>query len=127
MIGPRRKPIAAVDYGEAMQGRPVRTPVVRTEEKGEKLYVTVEYARPRWQRWMGGDTTCQRTFGLDPYGRYVYEACDGKQTVSRMTRHFARDHKISVAEAEVSVTAFLRTLIAKGLVGVRVDKPSARD
>ena len=50
----------------ALKGRPHQLPPVREEEKDGKLYVTVRFSRPGWQRLLGAPNTCERTFGLDP-------------------------------------------------------------
>jgi hypothetical protein len=109
----------------ALGGVPHRLPALRQEEKGEKLYVTVEMERPRWQRVLGADRQCERTFGLDAYGRRVYESCDGRRSVQRIVERFAGQVGVSVPEAELAVTRFMRTLMAKGLVAMEMEKPAA--
>ena len=103
---------------QALEAKPVAFPPVRTETKGEKLYVTLEFVRPRWQRVLGADKLCERTFGLDAYGQQVYAACDGNTTVRAIINRFAKKHNIDPAEAERNLTTFLKTLIGKGLVGI---------
>ncbi len=102
---------------------PYRLDVVRREEKSGKLYLTVRFVRPRWQRVLGADEEAQRTFGLDAYGRRVYDSCDGRQPVRAIVRRFAQQTHLSVPEAEISVTRFIRTLLAKGLLAMKMEKP----
>ena len=111
-----------LDRETAMSGFPIQLPVKSVEEKDGKLYVTIEFRRPRWQQILGADEVCERTFGLDPYGREVFDACDGKTNVDKIVRRFARNHHISVAEAEVSVSTFLKTLMTRGMVGIELEK-----
>ena len=121
-----RSPAALPARRDASLGAvPYRLPPVRKEEKGPKLYVTVQFERPRWQQVLGADATCERTFGLDAYGRQVYENCDGRRTVRQIISRFANQTKISKPEAEVAVTKFMRTLITKGLIAMQMEKPSA--
>ena len=120
MFGRRRKR-GRLSRDVVLGGVPARAPVVRQEEKDNKLYVTVEFVRPRWQTVLGADRRCERTYGLDPYGRKVYELCNGKRTVKKIVRRFADDTRLSLAEAEMAVTKFMKTLIVKGLVAVAVD------
>ena len=100
----------------------------RLEEKSGRLYVTVEFGRPRWQQFLGASKTLERTFGLCDYGREVFDACDGKTSAVAIARRFARNHRISIAEAEVSVSTFLKTLLARGMVGIEIERtePGAR-
>jgi hypothetical protein len=118
----RRRSMSLVSKEHAMKSKPEKLPVIKTEEKDQKLYVTVELMRSRWQRLLGADDTCQRTFGLDSYGQSVYRACDGKTSVKQMIKKFSRSHNISQAESELSVSMFLKTLMSKGLVGMHVAK-----
>ena len=119
----RRKP--GLGRKAAMTARPRQAPVVRTKHRPDDgVNVTVMIRRPRWHRWLGGSERSERTFGLDAYGREVFEACDGKRSVRAIVRRFAANHEISRPEAELSVTTFLKTLMAKGLVVMELDKPA---
>lgn len=109
-----------LDRETAMGGYPVQMPALRKEEKDGKLYVTVEFRRPRWQRMLGAEEICERTFGLDPYGREVYDACDGRNNVNDIVERFARNHMISVAESEVSVSTFFKTLMSRGMIAIEM-------
>jgi len=111
-----------LDRETAMAGFPRQLPAKRLEEKGGKLYVTIEFRRPRWQQLLGADEVCERTFGLDPYGREVFEDCNGKNSVNRIVNRFARNHRISIAEAEVAVSTFLKTLMSRGMIGIELEK-----
>lgn len=123
----RRKPRLSVETRRdaAMNGRPRQMPYVSREEKDGKLYVTVSLERPRWQRVLGADHLCDRTFGLDNYGRLVYESCTGKKSVKQIIAGFAEKTHVSRPEAEVAVTQFMRTLMSKGLVMMEMEKLSS--
>jgi hypothetical protein len=116
----RRKP--RLTRGQALFATPVKGPALKTERKDGKLYVTVEFERPRWQRFLGADRLCKRTFGLDECGEQVYSRCDGRTPAADIVESFAHDRHISVSEAEVAVTAFLKTLMGKGLIVMSVAK-----
>jgi hypothetical protein len=123
MLGRRRerkRSKTSLSREAALSGHPVRLPVTGKELKSGKLYLTVQYERPGWQRMLGAERTCSRTFALDPYGRSVYECCDGRTSVSEIIESFARQHKISAPEAELSVTTFMKTLVGKGLIGIQM-------
>lgn len=106
----------------ALEAVPHKLPPLKREEKDGKLYVTVQFSRPGWQRLLGAGETCQRTFGLDAYGRRVYESCDGTRTVKAVIKRFSKATRISLPEAETAVTKFMRTLISKGLIAMAMDK-----
>jgi hypothetical protein len=112
----KRKPRLTRDA--AMASVPVQIPPRRVEHKGDKCYVTVTFNRRGWQRLIGVDRVCERTFGLDAYGKIVYDACDGKVCVETIIRRFANSHHLSIPEAETAVTTFLKLLTAKGLIAM---------
>lgn len=123
----RKQQKFTIDRVTALQGRPEKMPPVGRKEANDKLNITIEYGRPRWQRFFGAERLCSRTFELDAYGREVYEYCDGKTPAEEIIRKFARNHKISVAEAELSVAKFMKTLVAKGLIAIAVDRKASRN
>lgn len=106
----------------AMEARPHAVSPVRTERRDGKLYVTVQFRRPSWQRILGADAQCERTFGLDAYGQDVYHWCDGKRTVQDVIRRFSGKTRVSLPEAEMNVTRFMRTLLSKGLIVMEMEK-----
>ena len=114
----KRKP-PGIDRATALACRPVRLPVVKREDLPEgKARVTVSVVAPRLLRMLGGRSEVERTFALDAPG------CDGKADVKRITARFARRHKLSRPEAELSVTTFLKTLMSRGLVAISGAVPS---
>jgi len=113
---------AGVDRSAAMSARPRAAAVIGIQPRdGGGAHVKVLLPRPRWQAWLGGGGDLEKTFALDAYGREVFEACDGKRSVRAIVRRFAANHRLNRAEAEMSVTAFLRTLMRKGLIVMEMD------
>ncbi len=109
----------------AMRGKPVQIPVVRTEHRDNGgVQVTVMLDAPRWVRFIGGKAQIERSYVLDRFGRQVYDACDGKTNVSRIVKRFGADNHLGPAEAELAVSKFLQTLMAKGLIAMEVAKSS---
>jgi hypothetical protein len=94
----------------------------QTQDGGTAILMHVQ--RPAWQRFFGGPALVKRTFELDAFGREVYEACNGQQTVDGLIRAFSTSHQVSLAEAEIAMTQFLKTLMTKGLIAMAVDKKS---
>ncbi len=117
--------LPSIGRDAALKARPVKLPFLfRKEVDNDKLQITVRLQRPWWLRMMGGGETFERTYSLDRLGRKVYEMCDGKTPVRKIVKKFADKHNISIAEAEVSVTKYLETMLSKGLVGMELDKDS---
>ena len=84
------------------------------------LELTLALPPAKWTRWLGQkqSTPVIRKSELDELGRYVWQQCSNSLTVEQLIRRFAQEHHINLREAEVSVLAFLQTLMKRGLVGV---------
>jgi hypothetical protein len=123
----RRPKVPALDRETSLACRPVCVPPSAREDLGcggVKLVVRVQ--APRLVRWFAGRQMADRTFDLDSLGREVYDECDGRTEVKAIVRRFAVRHKVSPAEAEISVTEFLRTLMSRGLVAMRLPDGAER-
>ncbi len=100
----------------SMSSKPKQAPAVFARPRDDGgLEVRIELEASGMGRLVGG-SGFERTFQLDPLGREVYEACDGRRTVKGIVRKFASSNKLSQAEAELSVTTFLQMLSSKGLI-----------
>lgn len=66
----------------------------------------------------------ERRVELDEVGSFVWDLCDGKNTVEQIVQKTARQYKMNRREAELSVTMFLQMLHERKFIGLyRVDKP----
>jgi len=115
-----KRKLPTISREEALRACPAQPPVLRAEPAGGDLRVTVQCQRPRWQVLLGAGAFCEHTFVLDPLGCEVYAACDGRTPVTAIINAFATRHRVSAAEAELSVTQYLRTLMRRGLVAMQV-------
>jgi len=56
---------------------------------------------------------------LDTLGSAVWDLLDGNRSVKKVIREFSKTYRLHSAEAEMSVTQFLRELGKRGLIGFR--------
>ena len=59
----------------------------------------------------------ERHVELDEVGGYVWELCDGQNTVEAIVQKTGRQYKMNRREAEVSVTMFLQMLHQRNFIG----------
>ena len=59
----------------------------------------------------------ERQVELDEVGGYVWELCDGQNTVEAIVQKTGRQYKMNRREAEVSVTMFLQMLHQRNFIG----------
>lgn len=120
---PQSTPLPGLTRVRVLAAVPVQLPTVsRTELDGGELRVRVRVESARWQRWIGAGHQMERDFVLDRLGREVYDACDGKTDVRSIAAAFAVAHQVSLAEGELSVSAYLKTLTTKGLAAIALPR-----
>ncbi len=106
---------------QLLSARPVRNDSLRWfKEDGEvKLFV------PR-RKGRFGDLAGrlfrlpdEKQLVLDRVGSGVWELCDGIHNVREILLYVQQRHKLSRREAEVSVSAYLKILAERALIGIR--------
>lgn len=63
-----------------------------------------------------------KTFEFDPVGVFLWEQLDGKTSVEHVIRKIGKRYNLELRQAEASTTAFLKTLMQRGLVGMAVEE-----
>ncbi|HOK05525.1 MAG TPA: PqqD family protein [Victivallales bacterium] len=114
-------PNEIINREEALRSIPIKTPILKSEFKEKKLYLTFEFERPKWQQLLGSEKKCQKTFALDTIGTEIYQLCDGKNSVQNIITEFSEKYKVNKAEAELAVTKFLKTLIEKNIIIIQIN------
>ena len=71
----------------------------------------------RWQKLHNERPT--RKIELDQMGSIVWRLVDGENNVGKIIKEFSDESRLSVSEAEISVTTFLRELGRRGLILMR--------
>lgn len=125
----RRKEKPAITREEALRAVPLRNPVVawKVNEEGE-VHLTVPLRKDGWMRvakvlFRIPDT---REILLDEVGSEVWQWCDGESSVAQIIQRLQQRHKLNYKEAEVSLTAYLKTLAQRGLIGLKLEMDEAQ-
>lgn len=58
----------------------------------------------------------ERGFAMDQLGAWVWQHCDGEQTIEHMIEAFAAKHKLRFHEARLAITSFLQSMVERGIV-----------
>lgn len=69
----------------------------------------------------------KKTVTLDELGTDVLNMCDGNITVKAMIERFSKKHKLNIREAEISMMAYLRSLIQRGIIAFAVKKEGSKN
>ena len=65
----------------------------------------------------------EKRVGLDEIGSYVWELCDGKNSVRSIVGRFQKKYKLNRKEAELSMLNYLKMLAKKKLIGLMIKEP----
>jgi hypothetical protein len=119
----------AFSRAQQLSARPVRlvaAELVPTDGGGAKITVTLKPRRVH-RILLRFPENATKTFELDAVGVFVWGLCDGKSSVQSVITRVSRHLRISPREAEVATMAFMQMLMKKGLLGLEVRKPQAKD
>src|SRR5438270_13146879 len=110
------------DRQAALTLRPARNSALTWEqqESGETILTVPQNARVgkitrMMAKWLNAPT--ERRVELDEVGGYVWELCDGTNTVETIVGRTGKQFKMNRREAEVSVTMFLQMLHERNFIG----------
>ena len=114
--------------GQVLASRPVRHPKIAwarepAREEGLPELVLVRVPR-RQDRWGNFVAKCfklpdHKKIELDQIGSDVWELCDGTHSVENIARRISEGYKLNKRQAETSVTAYLKMLADRRLVGLQ--------
>jgi hypothetical protein len=117
----RRKP--SLSREQNLASVPLRSTSVREEETDEGYARLVAPRRDSW--WVRAMAKIfyvpdARRVTLDEIGTFVWRQCDGKHNMRDIIQALCKRYKLHRKEAEVSVVAYLRQLMKRGLLGIAV-------
>lgn len=122
----KKKPAAPViSRTEALSMVPVKNGEVREKDVPGGL---VELAYPLAVKpWFGrmaekvglwDKRPMVKRLELDEMGTFVWRQIDGKQSVRSIAQAFAAHYEVQAREAELSVTAFIKNIGQRGIIGL---------
>ncbi|HUV04415.1 MAG TPA: PqqD family protein [Armatimonadota bacterium] len=117
----RKKPVLTRD--QALRTRPFRNPAVEWErgDEGE-----IRLLIPRRKDLVGRALARafraaeHREIALDDVGSDIWELCDGEHSLEAIVYAVSKKYKMTRRECEASVSAFLKTLGERRLLGFQV-------
>lgn len=90
----------------------------------QSLSITVKRRRTRWLvpplSWILRPAPV-KTIQLDALGTRIWHWCDGQRTVEAVVDLFAHEYRFTFHEARAAVTAYLRSLVQRGVLALEVE------
>ena len=125
-----KRPPSPLTREQAFQARPVRNPALKWRLNDED---NVEIIVPRRSDRMGRILGFlfyvpeTRPLVLDEVGTRVWQLCDGERTVEEIVQVLSDQYILDRHEVELSLTAYMRTLGRRGMIGFLVPEEMARE
>jgi len=127
---PFRRRQTGISREDSLNSVPVHNQALSTRltDAGE-VEITVPRQDAWWVRMLSKvlHVPLRRKIVLDEVGSFVWQQCDGSTTVRELVSRFAQRFKLSRREAEVSLTAYLKILSKRRLVGFAFAKAPGRE
>lgn len=116
------------DRLQILSARPIRHPKIvwsreptRLEGAPELVLVQVPRRQDKWgnliARWF--KLPDHKKIELDQIGSDVWELCDGNHSIESIATRISKSYKLNKRQAETSVTAYLKMLADRRLIGLQ--------
>lgn len=122
----RPAPPPGFDKQQALAAIPVRNrDVTSTLQESGLVLLTYPLQLKPWFRSVAkrfgawDDRPMTKKLELDEMGTFVWQLLDGERSVREVARAFADHYQVIPQEAEMSVTAFIREMGRRGVIGLR--------
>lgn len=122
----KKRPEPTISRAQALRMVPVRNQAVEITELPDGL-VRLAYPlaiKPWFGRladkvglWDGKPMT--KTVELDEMGTFVWRHIDGERSVRDIAEAFTEAYEVQPREAELAVTAFIKTIGQRGIIGLK--------
>ncbi|MGE4421834.1 MAG: PqqD family protein [Pseudodesulfovibrio sp.] len=122
----KKRPEPTISRAQALDMVPVRNEAVAiTALPGGLVQLAYPLAIKPWfgrladkvGLWDGKPMT--KTVELDEMGTFVWRHIDGTRSVRAIARAFTETYEVQPREAELAVTAFIKTIGQRGIIGLK--------
>ena len=132
MIGQLRAMVEGRRYRpsrtQVLTSRPLRHPKIvwsrepaREDGLPDLILVRIPRRQDRWGNFVAKwfKLPDHKKIELDQIGSEVWELCDGAHNVESISRQISQSYKLNKRQAETSVTAYLKMLADRRLIGLQ--------
>ena len=128
----KSRPQPVISRREALAMVPVRNQAVDVEpQPGGVVQLAYPLAVKPWFGRLAGkvgmwdDRPVIKRLELDEMGTFVWDRINGQNSVRDLAKAFADHYKVQPREAELSVTAFIKDIGQRGIIGLKEEDAKA--
>jgi len=121
----KKRPDTDLNRGVVLKALPLRNQLIKWEvDDKQEVSLVIPQKQSLWIRitsklFMLPD---KRVVVLDDVGSYVWQLCDGENTVGQVVKQLCKRYQMTRKEAETSLFTFMRQLGKRGMIGFAVPK-----
>ncbi len=122
----KKQPLPTIPRAEALNMVPVRNEEVsETSIDGDLIQLSYPLAIKPWfgklaeKVGMWDKRPMIKHLELDEMGTFVWQQIDGENSVRQIAQEFTIHYEVQAREAELSVTAFIKTIGQRGIIGLK--------
>jgi hypothetical protein len=125
----KKRPESQLDRGAILQSLPLRNQLIEWEvdDNGE-VSLVIPQKETVWLRLVAKLFMLppKRVVVLDDVGAFVWQLCDGHNSIGHIVKQLCGKYRMTRKEAETSLFTFMRQLGKRGMVGFAVPQQSKK-
>ena len=121
----KKRPDSDFNRGDVLKALPLRNQLIKWEVNDkQEVSLVIPLKRKFWIRITSKlfRLPDKRVVVLDDVGSYVWQLCDGENTVGHVVKQLCNRYQMTRKEAETSLFTFMRQLGKRGMIGFAVPK-----
>ena len=119
----KKRPDSQFERTDILNSLPLRNQLIKwdVDDKGE-VSLVIPQKQKLWIRIVTKifQLPGKRVVVLDDVGSYVWQLCDGHNSIAEIVKHLCGEYRMTRKEAETSLFTFMRQLGKRGMVGFAV-------
>ena len=121
----KKRPDTPFDRGRILDALPLRNQLIKWEvDDKEEVSLVIPQQQKLWIRIASKVFSLpnKRVIVLDDVGSYVWQLCDGNNSINQIVKHLSMQYRMTRKEAETSLFTFMRQLGKRNIIGFAVSK-----
>ena len=121
----KKRPDSQFDRQNIVNALPLRNSLIKWEiDDKDEVTLVIPQKQTLWVRAVSKLFMMpeKRVIVLDEVGSYVWQLCDGKNSIKQVVKHLCERYHMTRKEAETSLFTFMRQLGKRNIVGFAVPK-----
>ncbi len=125
----KKRPDSQFDRADILTALPLRNQLIQWEvDDKNEVSLVIPQKQKLWVRIVSKVFMLpgKRVVVLDDVGSYVWQLCDGKNSISHIVKSLCERYRMTRKEAETSLFTFMRQLGKRGIIGFAVPQKKTK-